>query len=327
MLVCICFISSDPEGALALKSISDDYRVALQNHFDWYVDWCHEWHVEPMCASSLNAYIARVSAFFESSGHAKRTRAATSWIAKLNGLTRPCDALTWSCIRALEKVLDCGGRFLVTWADFVQLKGKHVLRFLGCTGLRPSELAKLGPKGCHKSKVRTMPTKFAPEGRFVPLSPLAREALSPLLASPHSDTSLIPPTQACLKKLQEELRRSMTSDPECLPPVSLYALRHLFATQLYIKGCSSAFIMDCMRHKSWKTTSLYIHVSELKVVWRCSFEGDPSDPFLPEGAATAPYLQEPGMTNAWISKKRKFQELDEGEDVHWDDIDWRLEGK
>jgi len=281
-----------------------------------------------MPPKSLNLYLTLVSAFYQSSSHAFKTRAAASWWAKLNSVPRPCDPLTWSICSALKKHLDQGARMTLTPHDFEKLSDCHALRLLGSTGMRPSELAKLPPASCHPLHVHTLPTKFAPGGRDVPLSRIASDALKLLLASQHSPECLIAPTQACLRALQDRLRFLIASDPERPPPVSLYALRHFFCTQLYAKGCSSAFIMQCMHHKSWATTEVYIHCDPKP--WRCSFEGVPDDPFLPHGASVAPLLQAPNTTAEWLRRKRSKFVTDGGEvecvdDGPWDGIAWLVE--
>ena len=231
----------------------------------------------------------------------------------------PCYQLTWKLITGLERLFDSGGRFLISHQEYEKLKifPKGDGFFAACiilicsTGLRPIELTMLTAPCFHFDKqpfVKTVKSKFRPNGRRVDLSSEALQAVRGMMSlSLTQKGRLCPQTKAFMMNLQDCLRRLLASDPSNLPMLTLYSCRHFYASNMWRLGVSSAWLMSQMSHKSWETTKVYVHTCDGKIPkWRNAFVGDPTNTFLPLSATLAPPLDEPGATERYLSSTRKF---------------------
>ena len=302
----------------AIAALNVEYAAQLSSMWRQLKSWCVDNCFEFLTGPVLNEFIAVVSTSYSSLSHASRARATSSWVAAMVSASRPCDAMTWKLMKAMEKVYKSGGRFLLTEVDFGRLRSagkadKHPARFLCLvclTGIRPCEL-------CLLSQANFMlvgtcpvlfigPTKYRPAGRSIDLSPLAVSVIKDILATIGNDP-LLPNTKQALKDLKQALRRILASDPVSLPMLSLYSCRHFFCTVSYQRGASSAWLMRQMGHRNWSTTCSYIHLpnEEETPQWRDSFIGKPDDPLLPLSAVQAPLLQHPTTTKNFLAKKFK----------------------
>ena len=281
----------------------------------------------------MNHYLATVCCHYESINEAKKIRSCVSWVASIYDCPRPLNGLTIKIMYALEKTFQSGGRFHLVQEDIDRLKHPpksddveaHLLQLLAGTNLRPQELKNLTSSCIHTSAIqpyiKTLPTKFRPQGRCVDLSPNMVGCVTWILRQMTKSTyTIMPQSASYTKKLQMTLRRLVTKDPDKLPMVNLYATRHFWCTKMWKLGASSAWLMDQMSHRSWRTTCMYIHEDSDKK-WRDSYSGElPPCADIPRSAASAPCLQEPGTTKQWLDKKRKHQDTIAEEEVEDHDL-------
>jgi len=54
------------------------------------------------------------------------------------------------------------------------------------------------------------------------------------------------------------LRRMVAEDPDPLPRIDLYILRHWAATRHWLNGVSSAWLMQWLHHANWATMKNYL---------------------------------------------------------------------
>ena len=201
----------------------------------------------------------------------------------------------------------------------------HLLKLLAGTNLRPQELKNLTPSCFHlkamQPYLKTLPTKFRPNGRSVDLSPMMVGCVTWILKQiSKSSGTIVPQITTFMRQLQLTMRKLITSDPEKLPMVTLYATRHYYCTRMWSLGASSAWLMDQMSHRNWKTTCIYIHGDSVPA-WRDAFTGElPLSLELPLSAESAPCLQQPDKTKAWLAKRRKTQEIEAEEEIEDSDL-------
>jgi integrase/recombinase XerC len=159
------------------------------------------------------------------------------------------------------------GRLLVAavWTSRPRFTGLRIAWLIlaqYALGLRPGELVKLTPEVINldgdASSVEIRETKTGVD-RVVPISPLAREALSELMAGRNSGVSLAGMGRT---NYWERVRRAALWAE--IPPekAKSYALRHSFATHLAQRGVRVTVIAELLGHTNLRHTMGYMVASD-----------------------------------------------------------------
>lgn len=312
--------------AYALSRYTDAYRINMERELERFKDWARQFAVDEVTPLVVNAYITTILAKLPSPSSALTFRASVCRLADVYDIDRPVNRLTFILMKSIEYHHKAGGRMTLTDVDVKNICSiknsyhRQLLLLLLSTGLRPSELCQLKMPMINftHATLYTGSTKYAPQGRWIKLCTVACRAASALKPFISPDGFLITKSDAALKELKAALRGALCTDPNKPLAVSLYACRHWFCTRLWQLGCSSAFIMAQMNHKSWYTTQYYIHTDDAVVPWRDRFTPPSSDDvveetdlvilfptlWLPRAAKSPEIIPPPNFTTAWLNKRR-----------------------
>jgi len=263
------------------------YECALLN------DFSH------MSTSLLNSFLASVAQFKNSDTLAKQDRSASCWLADLLDVPKPVNTKTIRLVEAISHSYKVGNKVLLSDADISKLSAssssglsppRALLLVLAYTGLRPSSLHLLSAASVHSGKLFCHHAKGFPVGFNLFVSPILAPVLDALARHFGSKHWYI--------------HNKAASD--LLPSVSLRSLRVYYASSLYSKKVSSAFIMRQLNHSMWATSCTYIvSGSFVSPPWVPSCSASPSDPFVPSEAFNSVYSHpDPAKFSSWLSSWR-----------------------
>jgi len=177
-----------------------------------------------------------------------------------------------------------------------------VLQLGMACGLRPSEMRNSDMSCFREASFRTKYSKFAECGRTIELPPIGEKIRAVLAERCPIGQSF----EFVKGSLLLALRRMVADDPDHLPRIDLYVLRHWAATRHWRNGVSSAWLMQWLHHACWTTTKGYLAVAGA-VRWRPRPEvKDKEDVWLPRSALEAPEVQEAGFLGKFIARKRRM---------------------
>ncbi|HVE13611.1 MAG TPA: tyrosine-type recombinase/integrase [Elusimicrobiota bacterium] len=152
--------------------------------------------------------------------------------------------------------------------EWTALRDKAILELLYSSGLRRSELARLGVADL--DFVGGVVRVFG-KGSRERVVPVGRPALEALRAYLDARPSPAPGAQAPLwlngrgARLSDAgvalVVRRAARKAKLLKPLAPHALRHSFATQLLDGGCDLRSLQEMLGHKSLATTQVYTHAS------------------------------------------------------------------
>ena len=145
------------------------------------------------------------------------------------------------------------------------LKHRAMLSLIYACGLRRSELLNLSLRDVHSDRnllfIRQSKGK---KDRVVPISNKIIEMLREYYKAYKPKTWLfegqIPNTKYSEKSLENVLKQSLTK-AKITKKVTLYWLRHSYATHLLESGTDLRYIQELLGHSSSRTTEIYTHVS------------------------------------------------------------------
>ena len=210
-------------------------------------------HIERYIEHVLEKNINRTA-----NAHLTALKSYSRWLTEHYNISNPCRK-----IKMLDedppKVRVLDDREYQKVLNVCKPKERDVIQFLSHTGLRSSEFQQLAWSNISNDRRFIKLTGKGRRQRLIPLNKTCRKILDRFPQKPGSkniDFIKSFKSRDSLYRLGRKLAKRAG-----IPRFGPHALRHYFATTLYIKGVPVQFISKCLGHADTRTTEkIYVHI-------------------------------------------------------------------